>query len=150
MVHFSTPTIHYTVRLASWQQDNAVLYHLRRTVFIEEQHVPDELEWDGLDEEALHLLAEDAQGNAIATARMLPDGHIGRVAVLQPWRGHGVGKALMAFLLELARRHGYRRVFLDAQVEAIDFYRRVGFEAEGAVFMDAGIPHRHMSLALEA
>lgn len=138
------------IRQASWQQDYAALRRLRKAVFIEEQNVPEELEWDGLDEKALHLLAEDVQGNAIATARMLPDGHIGRVAVLQPWRGRGVGKALMMFLLEFARRHGYRQVFLDAQVGAIDFYQRLGFVAEGDVFMDAGIPHRHMSLALDA
>lgn len=145
----ATQTPPFAIRLASWQQDNAALCQLRRKVFVEEQNVPEELEWDGLDAEALHLLAEDTQGQAIATARMLGDGHIGRVAVLQPWRGQGVGKVLMQHLLELARQRGHHQVFLDAQVEALDFYRRLGFVAEGEVFMDAGIPHRHMFLALD-
>lgn len=145
----SAPTPQFTIREASWQQDNAALCRLRRTVFIDEQNVPEELEWDGLDEAAQHILAEDKSGKPIATARMLPDGHIGRVAVLKPWRGQDIGRSLMVFLLELARRQGYRRVFLDAQIDAIEFYLRLGFEPEGEVFMDAGIPHRHMWLALD-
>jgi predicted GNAT family N-acyltransferase len=140
---------HFSIRQASWQEDAPAISLLRRTVFIEEQCVPEELEWDGLDEEALHFLAEDENGHAIATARMLGDGHIGRVAVLRPWRGRGVGRALMAYVIEQARRKGYRHLALDAQVEAIDFYRRLGFVAEGERFMDAGIPHRHMHLALD-
>jgi predicted GNAT family N-acyltransferase len=139
----------FTLRQASWQQDNAALSGLRREVFIEEQHVPEALEWDGLDKEALHLLAEDAEGRAIATARLLDDGHIGRVAVLRQWRGQGVGTALMRFVLALARQRGHRRLFLDAQVDAVGFYQRLGFIAEGGIFMDAGIPHRHMFLQLD-
>lgn len=138
-----------SIRQASWQHDHLAISVLRREVFIKEQGVPEELEWDGLDEEALHLIAEDNTGQTIATARMLTDGHIGRVAVLKPWRRMGVGKELMQRLLELARQHGYRQVFLDAQVEAIDFYRQLGFVAEGEGFMDAGIPHRHMFLSLQ-
>jgi predicted GNAT family N-acyltransferase len=149
MIHSSIPAPPFTLREASWQQDCTEIAQLRRTVFIEEQCVPDELEWDGLDEDALHILAEDVNGNAIATARMLTDGHIGRVAVLRSWRGLGVGRALMSYLLEMAQQRGDSHVFLDAQVDAIDFYRRLGFVAEGAVFMDAGIPHRHMHLALD-
>jgi predicted GNAT family N-acyltransferase len=138
----------FTVRCASWQRDNASLCAVREKVFIQEQHVPVALEWDGEDEAALHLLAEDTDGHPIGTARMLVDGHIGRVAVLPRWRGHGVGTALMQFLLGYAHAQGHRAVYLDAQVEAVDFYRRLGFQAEGDVFMDAGIPHRHMRLEL--
>lgn len=138
----------FTIRPATWPVDGTAIGRVRRVVFIEEQSVPEELEWDGLDEEAIHLLAEDPEGRAIATARMLADGHIGRVAVLKPWRGLGVGKALIYYLLEQARDRGFPQVFLDAQIEAIDFYRRLGFEAEGKEFMDAGIPHRHMFLVL--
>ena len=145
----STQSPQFTIRQASWQEDHTALCMVRRAVFIEEQHVPEELEWDGLDEEALHLLAEDSQGQAIATARMLGDGHIGRVAVLKPWRGRGVGKALMQQLLLLAHQRGHHHVHLDAQVDAVDFYRQQGFEAEGGIFMDAGIPHRHMFMALD-
>lgn len=122
---------------------------IREQVFIREQHVPVELEWDGEDESAMHLLAEDAAGQAIGTARLLPDGHIGRVAVLAAWRGRGVGNALMRRMLQLAKNNGHREVFLDAQVDAIDFYLGLGFAVEGEVFMDAGIPHRHMQRRLE-
>ena len=139
---------HFTIRQATWSGNRDAIVQIRRAVFIAEQHVPEELEWDGLDEDALHLLAEDKQGQPIATARMLPDGHIGRVAVLQQWRCRGVGKALMLNILELARQRGFDSLFLDAQVEAVEFYRRLGFEAEGEVFMDAGIPHRHMNMTL--
>ena len=142
------PSEPFSIRTASWLADNRQLRTLRETVFIQEQHVPVELEWDGEDETAMHLLAEARDGSAIGTARMLPDGHIGRVAVLREWRGHGVGNALMRTLFDLARQKGMENVFLDAQVEAIGFYERLGFSAEGEVFMDAGIPHRHMKRSL--
>lgn len=138
-----------SIRQASWQHDHLAISVLRREVFIKEQGVPEELEWDGLDEEALHLIAEDDTGQTIATARMLSDGHIGRVAVEKSWRGVGVGNRLMHQLLELARLQGYRQLFLDAQVDAIEFYRKLGFTARGEVFLDAGIPHRHMFLELQ-
>lgn len=144
----SSVTAPYLLRIANWPEDRTAISEIRHVVFIKEQRVPEELEWDGQDDEALHLIAEDTRGNAIATARMLPDGHIGRVAVAVSWRNRGVGRALMQQLLKIARQRGYRRVFLDAQVEAIDFYRQLGFIAEGDIFMDAGIPHRHMFLAL--
>jgi predicted GNAT family N-acyltransferase len=139
-----TSTSSFTIRTASWEQDNAALRLIREQVFMQEQNVPEELEWDGEDESAFHLLAEDDQGNPIGTARMLADGHIGRVAVVAPWRGRGVGTALMRQMLETARERNYREIFLDAQVDAIDFYRKLGFECEGKTFLDAGIPHRHM------
>jgi predicted GNAT family N-acyltransferase len=138
----------FTIRSASWQQDNTALRLIREQVFMQEQHVPEELEWDGEDDDAFHLLAEDNEGNPIGTARMLSDGHIGRVAIVAPWRGHGVGTALMQHLLQQARDDGHRTVFLDAQLDAIDFYRRLGFKEEGKTFLDAGILHRHMLLSI--
>jgi predicted GNAT family N-acyltransferase len=137
-----------TIRPASWQQDNTALRLIRKQVFMQEQNVPEELEWDGEDDDAFHLLAEDNEGNPIGTARMLSDGHIGRVAIVAPWRGHGVGTALMQRLLHQARDDGHRTVFLDAQLDAIDFYRRLGFKEEGKTFLDAGILHRHMLLSI--
>ena len=134
----------FTIRPATWQQDKQALSQIREQVFIREQNVPTELEWDGEDETALHLLAEDGDGNPIGTARMLQDGHIGRVAVLSPWRGRGVGSALMKQVLKTATHEHHRKVFLDAQIDAIGFYQKLGFNAEGITFMDAGIPHRHM------
>lgn len=139
----------FTIRPATWQQDEQAMSRIREQVFMQEQRVPEELEWDGKDEAAFHLLAEDDTGNPIGTARMLADGHIGRVAVLKPWRGQGVGTALMRHMLRQAESNGYREVFLDAQVEATGFYRSLGFLERGEIFMDAGIPHRHMVLMLK-
>ncbi|MFP3873780.1 MAG: GNAT family N-acetyltransferase [Thiohalophilus sp.] len=121
---------------------------IRRQVFIEEQQVPEELEWDGLDDQAIHLLVTVADDTPIATARLLPDGHIGRMAVLPGWRGQGVGTAMLRRLLELARAQHLPRVFLNAQVSAEGFYAKAGFHSEGEIFMDAGIPHKRMVLEL--
>ncbi len=134
----------YTIRPATWQQDERALRQIRQQVFIEEQNVPTELEWDGEDETAFHLLAEDSEGNPIGTARILPDGHIGRVAVLASWREQGIGTALMEHMLAEAENRHFKNIFLDAQVDAISFYEKLGFQAEGKTFLDAGILHRHM------
>lgn len=138
----------FLIEQTRWQDNEAALRMIRETVFMREQQVPEELEWDGLDESALHLLARDHRGNPIATARMLEDGHIGRVAVLSPWRGRGIGSALMQRLLQIASGRGWHTVHLDAQAEAVPFYQRLGFTAYGELFMDAGIAHRHMQLTL--
>ncbi len=134
----------FHLRTALWPEDREALRRVRETVFVEEQGVPLELEWDGLDEQAFHLLAEDEQGNPVGTGRLLPDGHIGRMAVLEPWRDRGVGTALLLGLLEEGRRRGLDRLVLNAQLGALPFYERQGFVAEGPVFDDAGIPHRRM------
>ena len=135
----------YTIRRADWEQDRQALSLIRERVFITEQQVPQELEWDGLDPGAAHLLALDSANNPIGTVRLLPDGHIGRMAVDESWRGRGVGSALLEAIIGLAHDTGMSRVFLDAQTHAIPFYQRHGFRAEGEIFLDAGIPHRHMT-----
>lgn len=135
----------FTVRAASWGDDLAALQSLRRSVFILEQQVPEELEWDDADARALHALALDAQGNPVGTGRLLPEGRIGRMAVLADWRRHGVGSAILGFLMEQARRQGHASLELSGQTHALDFYARQGFVAQGAEFMDAGIPHRKMT-----
>lgn len=118
---------------------------VRETVFIQEQHVPAELEWDGLDEAALHVIAQDLCGEVIGTARLLANGHIGRMAVLPEWRRQGVGSAMLKALLTIARQKQHlTKVFLHAQTTAIDFYKQHGFSVEGEEFTDAGIPHRYM------
>jgi predicted GNAT family N-acyltransferase len=131
----------FSIRRASWPEDRENLRRVRETVFVGEQKVPPALEWDGEDDSALHLLAEDARGNPIGTARLLPDGHIGRMAVLMDWRGRGVGSALLRELLHLVDGPS----FLNAQTEAVGFYLRHGFVTEGEEFMDAGIAHRRMT-----
>ncbi len=131
------------VRAARWPDDAALLGAVRRTVFVVEQHVPEALEWDGLDAAASHWLAV-ADGTAVGTVRLLADGHIGRMAVLAPWRGRGLGSRLLVAAIAGAAAQGLEEVFLHAQTHALGFYRRHGFVAEGEEFMDAGIPHYAM------
>ncbi|HEY0722252.1 MAG TPA: GNAT family N-acetyltransferase [Gammaproteobacteria bacterium] len=138
----------FTITAATWLSDQRELRYVREQVFMIEQKVSKELEWDGLDSHAVHLLARDQAGNPIGTVRMLGDGHVGRMAVLKPWRTRGVGSSLLKTIIATARSVGMERVFLDAQIQAIGFYERFGFVAEGPEFMDAGIPHRHMTLSL--
>ncbi len=121
---------------------------VRETVFIQEQHVPVELEWDGLDAAAIHVVALDKNAQVIGTARMLATGHIGRMAVLPAWRHQGVGSAMLKELLSVARQKQLARVYLHAQTTAVGFYKHHGFEATGKEFMDAGIPHRYMERPL--
>lgn len=132
------------VRRVGWSDAHDELRAIRLTVFVREQHVPEELEWDDIDGECLHVLAETAAGKAIGTGRLLPDGHIGRMAVLAPWRGRGVGGMLLAELIAAARERGHAAVELSAQTHAIGFYRRFGFEVVSGEFLDAGILHRTM------
>jgi predicted GNAT family N-acyltransferase len=131
------------VRAADWDADRAALRAVREQVFVREQAVPIELEWDEFDPLCQHVVAE-AAGQAIGSGRLLPDGHIGRMAVLESWRGQGVGSAILEALLRLARDSGIRRVRLNAQSRAVAFYRRQGFIAEGEEFIEVGIPHRSM------
>ncbi len=138
----------FTVRAASWRDDLAALQSLRRQVFIVEQQVPEELEWDADDAVSIHALALDAAGLPIGTGRLLPDGHIGRMAVSAAWRRRGVGLAILHWLIDCARRRGDAAVHLHAQMHALGFYASAGFIAHGAEFMEAGIPHRAMTLRL--
>lgn len=138
----------FTVRAASWRDDLAALQNLRRQVFIVEQQVPEELEWDADDAVSVHALALDAAGQPIGTGRLLPDGHIGRMAVSAAWRRQGVGQAILHWLIDCARTRGDAAVHLHAQTHALGFYARAGFIVHGAVFMEAGIPHRAMTLSL--
>jgi predicted GNAT family N-acyltransferase len=138
----------FSVSLATWTSDRRELRFVREQVFMLEQHVSEELEWDGCDTHAMHLLARDRAGNPIGTVRMLGDGHVGRLAVLRPWRGRGVGSALLKTIINTAESIGMEKIDLDAQTHAIGFYERHGFVAEGPEFLDAGILHRHMTRGL--
>lgn len=138
----------FRIESACWPEDREALRAVRETVFVHEQGVPLALEWDEHDTSAQHLLARDNAGNPIGTARLLADGHIGRMAVLAAWRGQGVGTALLRAALAEAERLRLPEVVLNAQCNALGFYERLGFVAEGPVFDDAGIPHRHMRLSL--
>lgn len=136
----------FTVSTASWSDDREVLQSLRRTVFVIEQKVPEGLEWDEADALSLHALAQDNHGLPVGTGRLLPDGHVGRMAVLREWRGQGAGSALLEFLVRQARQRGMHSLQLHAQIHAIGFYARQGFVPRGGEFMEVGIPHRLMTL----
>ena len=131
----------YSIRAVRWSDASTALSEVRTAVFIREQNVPEELEWDPDDERALHFLAEVEDGRPIGTARLLEDGHIGRMAVLEPWRGRGVGTAILESALAAAQRQGMEAVLLNAQTHAVPFYQRAGFETISGEFLDAGIPH---------
>ena len=131
----------FRLSLADWPAQAVDARLLRTEVFIVEQNVPVELEWDEMDESCLHALAHDEAGIPVGTGRLLPDGHIGRMAVRKSARGQGIGGAILLALMQAARERGDREVVLNAQVQAEPFYARFGFVREGEVFPDAGIPH---------
>ncbi|GAA5159026.1 GNAT family N-acetyltransferase [Viridibacterium curvum] len=136
------------LEFGDWASFSAEAYAIRHTVFVQEQGVPEELEQDEFDPQSLHALVRDADGKAIATGRLLPDGHIGRLSVLASWRGKGVGRQLILGLLAQAYKRGHGSVELNAQCSAQGFYESMGFEVVGPVFMEAGIPHQAMRKSL--
>ena len=136
------------VELGDWTTMRSAAEPIRYAVFVEEQKVPAVIELDEFDPLCLHALAFDRAGRVVGTGRLLPDGHIGRMAVLSQARGSGVGSALLRALMEAARARGDREVALSAQAHAIPFYERFGFVAEGDEYDDAGIAHRMMRRAL--
>ncbi len=134
----------FQVDRVTWKDAENDLRTLRELIFIREQNVPPELEWDGKDEDCVHLLARDEKGRPIGTSRMTADGHIGRMAVIRAWRKKGVGSKMLTALTTIARARQLPRVKLDAQIQAVTFYQQHDFMTQGVEFMDANIPHRHM------
>lgn len=138
----------FSVRAAVWSRDEPAIARIRRQVFIEEQAVPEVMEWEVRDSECDWFVAQDKAGEVVGICRLTPDAHIGRMAVLPAWRRRGVGSALLQAALGAARQQGLRQVALHAQVHAVAFYGRFGFKPSGPEFDEAGIPHRLMSLDL--
>ena len=131
------------IRIADWAEEKELLSAVRRQVFIVEQKVPEELEWDEFDETSTHFIASVGD-KPIGTARLKADGQIGRMAVLESYRNHGIGSQLLQLVLSTAEDKHYPKVYLHAQVEAITFYEKHGFTPEGDIFYEADIPHRGM------
>jgi predicted GNAT family N-acyltransferase len=127
-----------------WDEHEAALRNLRQNVFINEQRVPEELEWDGEDSAAIHFLALDADQQPVGCIRLLPSGQISRLCVLSEQRNNGVGSSLLVAAEEAARGNGMEEIFLHAQTHATSFYEAAGFSVSGGIFMDANIPHRQM------
>ncbi len=155
----------FLIREVSWEQYHQALRAIRQSVFIEEQNVSVEEEWDGLDElpTTRHFIAERVTTNTsktddaaqteastiVATGRLLEDGKIGRMCVLQNFRGHGIGRALLNdILVDALHQQQHSSVYLYAQVSALDFYRDSGFIEEGETFLEANIEHQRMQLNL--
>lgn len=137
------------MRSGEWNDLAEQCRAIRDAVFVVEQGVPIELEHDEIDAQSLHVLAFLPSGEGVATGRLLPDGHIGRMAVRKDWRGLGVGGAILALLIEEARERDHKAVILNAQVGAVSFYRKFGFSEIGAPFVEAGIHHQAMVLKLK-
>lgn len=132
--------------IGDWDTVREHAQALRIEVFVVEQGVPVELEWDEADEVSIHAVAYDDEGMPVATGRLLPDGHIGRMAVRKSARGQGIGDQVLRHLLDEAKRLDYRELVLHAQTHAAGFYARHGFVRTGDEFMEAGIPHYRMVL----
>lgn len=133
----------YKIQVGTWEQLSQVAQSVRMVVFVEEQDVPIELEMDDMDAKSIHIVIFDDQ-KAVATARLLPDASIGRMAVLVQYRGQGLGAMLLQTLMDKAKQLGYTELSLSAQQHAIGFYERFGFVAYGEYYLDAGIAHRAM------
>jgi predicted GNAT family N-acyltransferase len=131
------------IELMDWEKAQPLASPIRFEVFVREQRVPPEIELDAQDAVSLHAISF-IENKAVATGRLLPDGHIGRMAVLKAWRGRGVGGQMLARLVEAARQRGDRQVALSAQVHAVGFYRSHGFRPVGEVYQEAGIDHQAM------
>lgn len=131
----------------SWHEAENYLRAVRTPVFIVEQFVTPEFEWDELDKSALHLLAM-LDNEAIACLRMIDYHKIGRMAVLKEWRGMGLGAALLLEAVKICQVHGSKQIYLSAQTHAIGFYLRCGFKVTSEVYQDVHIPHVDMQLEL--
>ena len=142
-------TADFRVEPADYRTDFQDLRRVREPVFVVEQQVPIELEWDALDPICQHVIARDNENRPIGTGRLTPQRKIGRMAVMREWRGRGVGAALLIALIDAARAQRWPDVTLNAQVDAIGFYEKYGFIAFDAEFMEAGIRHQAMRLELQ-
>ena len=155
----------YFIHITNWDDNKKQLKKIREQVFIQEQNVPAELEWDGLDEEAYHVLAEvnsidealASKRYPIGTARIIinnKQAHIGRMAVLPEWRGKGVGSKILQCCIDECKKPFSKKnietIVLNAQLYVTEFYQKAGFKITSEEFLDAGIPHKQMTLFLQA
>lgn len=137
----------YKIIESGWEQLEKDAKYIREQVFIQEQGIAPEDEWDDLDAIVLHFIVYDKE-QPIATARLLPQHSVGRVAVLMPYRKQGIGKILMQYIIEYARQHKLPYLKLSAQTYVTAFYEALGFKVQGEVYQDCGIPHIDMVLEL--
>ncbi len=137
-----------SIRVGGWNQLRAYAMAVRYAVFVREQHIPAQFELDEYDPQAVHAVAFDPCGVPLATGRLLPDGHIGRMAVLRSARGQGIGTVILRTLVAIAKGRGMRELRLHAQIDAVGFYEHHGFVAIGEPYDEVGILHRTMVRSL--
>ena len=137
------PMLHkmFSMRPASWQDDQKEIVFVRRQVFIIEQKIPESDEWDDADENSSYVLVFSEKRDVVGTGRIEPNGKIARLAVIAEYRGQGVGSAMLTRLVEEARKKGFGQVFLHAQTHALKFYKKFGFVSDEEIFSEGGIPH---------
>ncbi len=136
--------------ITNWKEAQSFVKPLRYQVFVVEQKVPEEMEWDEFDEIAWHAVAT-ADNEAVGTGRLIIDDHIakiGRMAVQSSRRSQGIGKRILNTLIQAAKEKGAQECILHAQTHAIAFYAKADFEPHGPIFDEAGIPHVEMRLIL--
>ena len=131
------------IKIADFDKEYSAIDHIRTSVFIMEQKVPAELEWDEYDDDSVHILAYYGE-IPVGTARLLKDGHIGRMAVLKPYRNRKIGKNMLKYILGIAKDKSLNNIELSAQEHAVDFYIKLGFTVTSNTYLDAGIPHYDM------
>ncbi|MSP87052.1 MAG: GNAT family N-acetyltransferase [Methylotenera sp.] len=139
---------HIHITPVTWRLAKSQLREVRIEVFLEEQQVPLELEWDGLDEAAQHLLVMDDENKPIACVRLLTNGSIGRMAVVKAWRGKGVGSALLNRAITQLSVQGVDTITLSAQSHAITFYEKAGFVVTSQPYLEANMLHVDMQLSV--
>lgn len=132
----------------TWQESEAELRAIREEVFVREQRVPEEMEWDEYDTDSTHFLAVDENQRAVGCIRLLSSGQISRLCVTESLRGQGIGRLLLETVEHEARAQSMSEVFLHAQTQANHFYEAAGFIVNGGIFVEAGIPHRQMTKEL--
>lgn len=136
------------VKLGNWVELQAEAKVIRTQVFVVEQHIDPEIEMDAMDAHCIHAIAYNDDNEPVGTGRLLPDGHIGRMAVLSEYRSAGIGAAILRSLMSFAKLRGQAAVQLNSQTSAENFYLRNGFVREGDEFQEAGIAHIHMARGL--
>ena len=136
------------IEIVKWIDEYELLTMIREKVFIEEQKVTSQLEWDGMDKDAIHFLAfKDKKGVGCARAFVIQNRmQLGRMAVLREYRGEGIGSALIETAITLAKLNQLYAIDISAQCHAINFYKKFGFEVTSDIYLDAEIPHRDMKL----
>lgn len=136
------------IEIVKWIDEYELLTMIREKVFIEEQEVTSQLEWDGMDKDTIHFLAfKDKKGVGCARAFVIQNRmQLGRMAVLREYRGEGIGSALIETAITLAKLNQLSGIYISAQCHAIDFYKKFGFEVTSDIYLDAEIPHRDMKL----